>query len=225
MLLDRLRTDRPEILDTEGLSERGLRILDALDRWNRLTGWDRLHARCARLHWEALGRPRPFRILDVGSGTGTFLLALHEWAARAGVPVELTGVEIQPAFAAAARERLGDRAEILVADATALDADPDTWDLATCALMMHHVPKPVRAALIAEIGRTCRSAYIFDLEFTAYGVLGSPLVYAVLPRDAAHDGALSVRRASTMAEMEALVAPLGVRVRRRFPSAMYTLPG
>src|SRR5688572_3393918 len=90
-----LRTQEEEILDREGLSPRGRLILADLDRWNRATRWYAAHVRRVRLHWEALGRPSPFRVLDVGTGSGGLLAALAE----SDIPCELVGVDRSPAFA------------------------------------------------------------------------------------------------------------------------------
>lgn len=226
MIARALRTHGEEILDREGASERGLRILDDLDRFNRRVGWYRTHVRNVRRHWEALGRPRPFRVLDVGTGPGGLLDALADWARRDGVPVELTGIDRSPAFVAMARARLGERATVLVGDATDLPSPDRAWDLATSTLMLHHLPGPVRTKMVRELGRVARSAYLFDLELSVHGMVGWPLIALGMgmSRDALHDGVLSVRRASTLAEFATLVAPLPVRVVRVLPTALCTLP-
>lgn len=221
-----LRTDRAEILDQEGLNPRGRRILADLDRFNRLSGWYRTHCRWVDRHWDALGRPTPFRVLDVGTGPGGLLDALAAHFGARGVPVELVGVDLHPAYVAMARDRLGDRATVRQADATDLPFDAGSFDLATSTLMLHHLPHAVRTALVAELGRVCRSAYLFDLELTLYGTLGWGALSALLGMgaDTRHDGMVSVRRGSTLAEFRALVAPLPVRARRVFPTALCTAP-
>lgn len=222
MFASLLRTQEEEILDHEGLSQRGRRILQDLDRWNRASRWYTDHVRRIRRHWEALGRPSPFRVLDIGTGSGGLLAAL----ADTDLPCELVGVDKSPAFVAIAQQRLGTRATIIEGDATALPFPDQAFDLATNTLMMHHLPHGVRHALVREVARVARSAYVFDLEVTVYGVVGfaflAPLVG--LGRDAVHDGMLSVRRGSTLAEMRALMAPLPVKVVRVFPSALCTMP-
>ena len=87
---------------------------------------------------------------------------------------------------------------------------------------MHHLPPPSRSALVAELGRVSHSQYVFDLQFTLYGVLGAPIVSRLggLGPDATSDGITSVRRACTFAEFETLVAPLEVRPDRMIPTAM-----
>src|SRR5688572_20635900 len=125
MVLPWLRTDAEEIMDHEGLSPRGERILADLDRWNRLSGWYEGHLRRIRVHWEALGRPTPFRILDVGTGPGGLLDALS----RSDLPVQLTGLDRSRGYVDYARRRLGDRATVLEGDATALEVEG--FDLVT----------------------------------------------------------------------------------------------
>src|SRR3546814_10969657 len=45
---------------------------------------------------------RPFNILDAGSGYGDMLRAIHRWAARHGVEVRLTGIDLNRSSADAA---------------------------------------------------------------------------------------------------------------------------
>jgi len=216
-----LRADREEIIDREGTSERGRAILSDLDRFNHLFGWTRFHLRQVRAHWEAQGRPTPFRILDVGTGPGGLLEAL----ARSDLPVQLHGVDRSEAYVAMAQARLGGAATVFVGDATALPFGDGEVHLATSTLMLHHLSSGARTALVAELARVARSAYLFDVEPSISGVLGWPLACALLGfgPDTRHDGIASVRRAVTRDELAALVRPLPVRVRRVFPSALCTV--
>lgn len=216
------RTEKDEIMDGEGLSDRGRAILADLERWNHAMGWYEAHIRRIRVHWEALGRPTPFRVLDVGTGPGALLTAM----ANSDLPVELTGVDRNPEYVAYAAERLGGRARVITADATALPFEAQSFDLITNTLMMHHLPRSVRHALVAEMARVGRSTYLFDLEVTLYGFAGFQVLARALGlnADVVHDGGLSVRRGSTMAEFSALVRPLPVVASRAFPSALCTMP-
>jgi SAM-dependent methyltransferase len=221
-----LRTHGEEILDREGLNLRGRRILSDLDRWNSRIKWYQNHCRMVDAHWEALGCPEPFRILDVGTGPGGLLSALADHYAAKGIQTELMGVDLSEDYVAMAQQRLGDRAQVMHGDATALDMEDARFDVATTTLMMHHLPPPIRAKMVIELGRVCRSVYIFDLEITLYGAVGWALLAPLMRmhRDTLHDGVLSVRRGSTFQEFEQLVSPLPVRVRRVFPTALCTVP-
>lgn len=223
MIARLLRTDQEEIMDHVGLeTPRGRRILEDLDRWNRRSGWTAAHLRRIGAWWEALGRPSPFRVLDVGTGSGGLLDAI----VASGLPVEAHGVDRSPAYVAYARERLGGRAAVEEGDATALRWPDQRFDLVTNTLMMHHLPPDVRRAMVAEMGRVARGVYLFDLEVTLYGLAGFAVLAPVtgLGSDAIRDGLTSIRRGSTFAEFRELVAPLPVRARRVFPSAMCTVP-
>ncbi len=226
MLTGPLRADGQEILDREGLSARGLRILADLERWNRLSGWTAGHLRRITAHWEALGRPTPFRLLDVGTGPGALLEVVADHFARRGVETALVGVDLSPAYAARARARLGARARVVEADATALPFEDGAFHLGTTALMIHHLPLDLRPQVVAELARTCDAAYVFDLEVTWTGALGWGVIATALGMhaDTRHDGILSVRRGSTLEEFRALCAPLGQDVRRVFPTALVTAP-
>ncbi len=227
----RLRSDGPEILDDEGLSARGQRILSDLDRWNGLSGWYRQHLQRIRRHWDALGKPQPFCVVDVGCGPGGMLEMLAAWGARYSVDVELTGVDSSPAYLEMARQKLsaagGKSAVRLVeADAARTPFADGEFHLLTSTLMLHHLPDPVRVALVAEAGRIAESQYIFDLERTLTGVVGWSVLAPALGMgaDTRHDGVQSVRRACSLEEFRALMAPLPVSVERAFPTGLFTSP-
>ena len=221
-----LRVDRAEILDDEAFGPRGRVILAELARWNRLSGWTRRHVRAVEAHWRALGAPSPVRVLDVGTGPGGLLEAIAAHFGALGVPAELVGLDLSAEYVAMAQERLGHRADVVKGDATALPFDAGSFHIGTTALMLHHLPAPARPAVIGELARVCQSVYAFDLEVTWTGALGWAGVATALGfhADTRHDGVLSVRRASTLAEFRALVEPFGLRASRVFPTALCTLP-
>lgn len=223
-----LRTHGEEILDAlDGSDPVAQGILADLERWNRLSGWTRRHVAMVQRHWEAQGRPEPFRVLDVGTGRGALLEAIADHLDGLGVEAELVGLDLSEGYVASARERLGARARILQGDATALPFEDGAFHLGTNALMVHHLPQALRGRVVAELGRTCRAVYLFDLELTLYGTIGFALGATLLRMqpETRHDGVLSVRRGSTFAEFEALTAELPGRAVRVFPSALAVVPG
>jgi 2-polyprenyl-3-methyl-5-hydroxy-6-metoxy-1,4-benzoquinol methylase len=46
----------------------------------------------------------PIQILDVGSGGGDLLRQIARWASRRGIPVQLTGIDLNPYAGRAAAE-------------------------------------------------------------------------------------------------------------------------
>lgn len=222
-----LGTKEEEVLDHQDHdSARGRLILGELDKWNELSGWYRAHLKRIRRHWEALDKPQPFRILDVGCGPGGLLVAMLEWGETYGIRLELTGLDRSQAYLEMARERLGGKVTLVDADATRTPFATGQFHLATTTLMLHHLPMDVRTDLVKELGRVSASQYIFDLERSLTGVVGWAAISAALRfhTDTRHDGIVSVRRGSTYEEMEALVRELPVTVERSFPVGLWTAP-
>ena len=87
------------------------------------------------------GRPAP-RLLDLGCGTGALAALVLE-----GVPgARLSCVYLSPKMTEVARERLGNRADILLCDAERLPFRDGSFDVAWCNDSFHHYPDPERAA-------------------------------------------------------------------------------
>lgn len=88
----------------------------------------------------------PLRILDVGSGGGDTLRAISRWAVERNLPVELTGIDLNPHSTRAAREFTAKFAHapkitFLNADVFAYTPDPAP-DVVISALFTHHLSTP-----------------------------------------------------------------------------------
>lgn len=106
-----------------------------------------LRAFLAPLHGEE-------RVLDSGTGPGTLALAL---APLVGVVI---GVDLVPELLAVARENAPANTTFLEGDATALELDDDSFDLACTRRVLHHVGRPELA--VAELARvTKRGGRVF----------------------------------------------------------------
>lgn len=93
---------------------------------------------------------RPFRVLDVGCGTG----ALAEHVLTSLPAVELSGVDISPEMLRRARRRLGDRASFVLGDSERLPFADGAFEAIICNDSFHHYPDPARAAF--EMWRVLR---------------------------------------------------------------------
>lgn len=132
------------------------------------------------------------RILDVGCGHGGMLHEIHK---RLGV--EVIGADLKPPPTSAV--------SIVRADVTC-DALPQA-DVAISLCLAHHLTDAQVVALIRNVGKSCRRFILLDLVRSyvplALFRMAAPLV---LPAINVSDGATSIRRAFTPAELNAIVS-------------------
>lgn len=98
---------------------------------------DRMHAEVCRL----LGRVSPTHVLDLGCGEGYVLEALAE----AGIDATLVGVDRSTSAVALARERLGERAEIIEGDVTHQGDLGSSFDVVMMLEVLEHLDQPEAA--------------------------------------------------------------------------------
>lgn len=119
-----------------------------------------------RALWPAPSLTRPLKILEIGAGDGTLLLAVARALAPAWPPVDLTLLDRQaivtPATLAAFAA-LGWKVKLEVADVLDWAAQtggamtPPAWDLITTALFLHHFEAaPLDELLVAIAASTDR---------------------------------------------------------------------
>lgn len=92
------------------------------------------------------------RVLDIGCGTGMHL----ELYQKAGCKVY--GIDPSASMIDVARQRLGDEADLRLADASNLPFDDGYFDLIVCMLVLHEIPPITRSAIVNEAKRTLNSA-------------------------------------------------------------------
>jgi len=88
------------------------------------------------------------RALDVGTGAGSFAIAL------APLVREVIGVDVVPEMLEEGRKRAPANVELVEADATALPYELGSFDLVCTAGTLHHVPRP--ELVLAEMNRVLR---------------------------------------------------------------------
>lgn len=80
------------------------------------------------------GEVEGLRILDAGCGSGPLTSALRDRGA------DVSAFDLSPGMVALARERLGDDADLQVADLSErLPYDDDSFDIVVCSLTMHYL--------------------------------------------------------------------------------------
>jgi len=152
---------------------------------------------------EALEGIAAASVLDVGCGTG----ALLEAVLVARPDVRALGIDLSSGMIAVAKDRLGDRAELGVADAEDLPLADGTVDLVLCVDSFHHYPAPATA--LSEMHRVTRAGGALILGDWYVGRVFRGVMNRLLPRVPSGDV-----RIYTPAELGGLAAAAGYDVDR-----------
>ena len=105
----------------------------------------KVHQQVARI----IDELRPTSLLDIGCGNGSFLALMQP-----KVPA-LAGADLSPEMIKVAKERLGDAADLRVADSEHLPWEAGRFDCLTCNFSFHHYPQPQQVLL--EMRRVLKS--------------------------------------------------------------------
>ena len=127
--------DRDPYRRIAGLYER---LFESMNKKLRILG--------LRLHLP----PEGGSILDVGCGTGTHLETYNR---REHI---LYGIDTSPSMLRVAKERLGDKAELIQADASEMPYKSDFFDLILCMLVLHEMDDDVRSSVLGEMKRVLK---------------------------------------------------------------------
>jgi ubiquinone/menaquinone biosynthesis C-methylase UbiE len=186
------------------------------------TGQHEKYARVARALVADFPNPR---ILELGAGHGKLSAKILELHPTATVTVS----DLDPTSVAniAASELGGHpRVRTQVVDATAIDADDNSYDLVVFAQAFHHLPPATAYRAIAEATRVGKRFLVIDLKrHSPLGLILAPLVMAPLalvPRlqPLMHDGFISGLRAYSGEAFVALGEAADPQMRVEFlPSA------
>jgi len=213
--------DHPEHLDG-GLADRATLEgnLRDLARINRLFGGARLSIDAVRALVERSGPmagAATIRVLDVGTGAGDIPIALiRAGLSRARVEVTATDArrEILEAAARISPSLGSEGVTLAQADGRSLPYPDRAFDVAHASLVLHHLSRDDAVAFLAELSRVARLGVVVnDLSRSRLSWLGAWLVLHALTRNpwTLHDGVLSVRRAWTLGEAQALAREAGLR--------------
>jgi SAM-dependent methyltransferase len=156
----------------------------------------------------------PLRIVDVGSGYGDLLRRIEGWAARRGIAVELTGVDLNANAVRAAREATAAESRISwVAGDVYSYADAAQADVVVSSLLTHHLREDEIVRFLAWMERTARVGwFVNDLHRQAvpYHVFRAVAAVAGLHRFVRHDGPASIRRSFVREDWERMCSAAGL---------------
>lgn len=171
-----------------------LRSLEQVNRW--LLGYRPTMAWLSQL---PRGLSNPVHILDVGSGGGDLLRGIAKWAKHRGMPVRLTGIDLNPYAARAAAEFTPADLGITWITGNALEYRPEIpVDIVVSSLTAHHLEDDQIVALLRWMDATARKGWFLnDLERSERSSkMFRPLAsVAGWHRFVLHDGPVSFRRA------------------------------
>jgi 2-polyprenyl-3-methyl-5-hydroxy-6-metoxy-1,4-benzoquinol methylase len=202
----RHRSEQAEWMDAPG-AEGFDAALHGLARINRMS----LAARpvLAFLERVAERHPGPLSILDVGAGGGDMLALIADWAARRGVPVQLTGLDRSPAAAIHAAER-GVPARWITAD---LFDHADAHDVVLCSLFAHHLPDAELVRFLRWMEARARLGWLIsDLHrhWLPWGFVWAAVRLLRMPPMVVHDSTISIARGFTRGDWRRLLDQAGV---------------
>lgn len=222
----RRRDRQPELMDDPALDPtEHRRALSGLARINRWSG-------SASLLWPPVREfarhlNRPFRLLDVATGSGDVPLALAELARRDAVSLDITGYDVSPVAIDEGRARAtaaGVDATFRVADVLN-DPLPEGFDVITCSLFLHHLDEADVVKLLRSMAAVGSLVVVSDLVRSWFNLMQVWVAARLFSRSkVVHaDGPLSIRGAFTVLELRRLAEQAGLTgadVHAKFPCRM-----
>jgi len=109
-----------------------------------------LELRPIRAMLEMLEVTGPDQLLDLGTGTGAVLRELQRHSVR---PSRLVGVDASAAMLDRARAALPPSTELVTADAASLPFAESSFEVVSCAYLLHLLDPDERGAILGEAGR------------------------------------------------------------------------
>jgi 2-polyprenyl-3-methyl-5-hydroxy-6-metoxy-1,4-benzoquinol methylase len=152
------------------------------------------------------------RIVDVGSGGGDMLRCVERWAKRKGIAVTLTGIDLNPYAARAAKEFTANESAIqwITGDAVAY---AERADIVLSSLFTHHLEQVEIVRFLAWSEAVAqRGWFINDLvrEATPYRLFGLVAKVMRWHRFVRHDGPVSFRRSFREEDWRRMVEASGI---------------
>lgn len=155
---------------------------------------------------------QPLRIVDAGSGGGDMLRCVERWAKRRGVAVTLTGIDLNPHAARAAREFTPATSAIEWLTGNAFTY-ADSVDVVLSSLFTHHLEEAEIVRFLAWSEAVARHGwFVNDLcrESTPYRLFGLLAKGLRWHRFVQHDGPVSFRRSFREDDWQRMIRDAGI---------------
>jgi len=197
--------------------------LDAVEHARALAGLRRVNAvsRSDAILWKPLHElaaeqsPKPFRVLDLATGSGDLPIKLWKRFRRAGFPAEVAGCDISPVAVAEATRRAaaaGAAVNFFSCDVLA-GRIPGDYDAVVCSLFMHHLDPPDVVTVLKRMAEvSARGVFVNDLRRSRGGWRVAWLGTRILSRSPVvhFDGPVSVTAAYTLDEAKRMAESAGL---------------
>ena len=210
-----VRSLEPEWMDNDGVDfatfESVLAGLATVNSWTLARPPTLAWLNRATRDWQP---GREFTLIDVGSGQGDMLRAIHRWAIRRGLVPKLTGIDLSPwsAPAATAATPAGMDIRFLTGDVFAY-APPEPPDFIISSLVAHHMTDPMLVDFLRWMQTTATRGWLVNdlhrhsLAYWGFGLLAQVMRWHPYIR---HDGMLSVARSFRRADWDRLIDKAGL---------------
>jgi hypothetical protein len=208
------REDAPELLDAgAGTLEDVEANLTEMWRVNRFTGG--LRALTHHLYPRLRAHTGTATIADLGTGSAEIPAAITQWAAGNNLSVRIFAIDLAARHLQLARSRIHSTPNIrlLQADAGDLPFAPDSVDYLISSLFLHHLsPEQVTNLLRQTFDHVRCGLILTDITRGVLPLLAFKISQFVFARNylTRHDGAVSIRRAYTPAELLDLAKSAGL---------------
>jgi 2-polyprenyl-3-methyl-5-hydroxy-6-metoxy-1,4-benzoquinol methylase len=225
------RTVQPELMDDPAADEE--QLLAAVRQFrviNILLSRSRSLIRRYILHDARRRGLTSITVIDIGAGGGDIASWIVAAARRIGITAHVICLDKDPRIAAFAREHTAGMPEISVVcdsadNLTALAATHGPIDYIFANHFLHHLSTAEIVDLLPRVAETARRGYLLnDLRRARLSWLGFMILATLLFRNsfARTDGAISIRRGFTRAELRHALATAGQtgRVLARIPGRL-----
>jgi SAM-dependent methyltransferase len=157
---------------------------------------------------------RPVHIIDVGCGGGDMLRRIESWARSRRVAVRLTGIDLNPFAAQAAREFAGPNCQIEWITGNAFGYQRDgPIDVVVSSLFTHHLSDPEIVRFLQWMETVAeRGWFINDLSrgrvsYSGFNALAWLMRWHPFVQ---HDGPVSIRRSFVPDDWRAYIRAAGI---------------
>ncbi len=208
------RVREPEVMDDPSLDgDQHIAALNGLARLNWLSA-------STRIVWRPIARmarasERPLRVLDVATGSGDIPLGLWRRSQRAGVQLDLHGVDISERALEFARQRANRAgAQVTFSSRDVLNQPlPTDFDVIVSSLFLHHLDRGDAVKLLQSMADGAgQLVLVNDLLRSGGGLLLAKIASHLFTtsRVVHTDAALSVKAAFTMDEAREMANDAGM---------------